>query len=206
MAASYPTTTRPFTTKTDDVDIIYASHVNDLQEEVVAIENEFPGGKAGLLAAVYPVGSNYMAAVATNPATLLGFGTWAAFGAGRVPVGYDAADADFNAAEKTGGAKTHVHDMASHTHTIAHTHNINHTHTYSGNVGASSESVNINYGNQDSAAKWNHGHTFSGTTSDVSAHSQGSNTASSGGPSAANTGSGSTLQPFITVFMWKRTA
>ena len=37
---------------------------------------------------LYPVGSIYTnASSATNPATLLGFGTWAAFAAGRVMVG-----------------------------------------------------------------------------------------------------------------------
>jgi hypothetical protein len=38
------------------------------------------------IALLYPVGSIYTnATVSTNPATLLGFGTWTAFGAGRVP-------------------------------------------------------------------------------------------------------------------------
>lgn len=56
---------------------------------------------------VYPVGSIYInAGVATNPNTLLGFGTWVAFGAGKVMVGLDAADADFDTLEETGGAKT----------------------------------------------------------------------------------------------------
>jgi hypothetical protein len=40
---------------------------------------------------IYPVGSLYMATVSTNPNTLLGFGTWAAWGQGRVPVGIGAA-------------------------------------------------------------------------------------------------------------------
>jgi hypothetical protein len=69
--------------------------------------------------AAWPVGSIFMAAVATNPSELLGFGTWEAFGTGRMPVGYDAADSDFNAAEKTGGAKTHTH--AAHAYTPAGT-------------------------------------------------------------------------------------
>ena len=54
----------------------------------------------------FPVGSVFIAVVSTDPATLLGYGTWAALGAGRVLVCYDAADADFNASKKTGGAKT----------------------------------------------------------------------------------------------------
>ena len=75
---------------------------------------------ATTLQAVYPVGSIYInAAVATNPGTLLGFGTWAAFGAGRVIVGLNAADSDFDTAQETGGAKTHtlsIAEMPSHTH------------------------------------------------------------------------------------------
>jgi len=76
---------------------------------------------ATTIQAVYPVGSIYInAAVSTNPATLLGFGTWAAFGAGRVIVGLNASDSDFDTAQETGGAKTHTLSTAeipSHTHT-----------------------------------------------------------------------------------------
>jgi microcystin-dependent protein len=78
---------------------------------------------ATTLQAVYPVGSIYInAAVATNPGTLLGFGTWAAFGAGRVIVGLNAADSDFDTAQETGGTKTHTlttAELPSHTHTSA---------------------------------------------------------------------------------------
>ena len=34
----------------------------------------------------FPVGSVFLAVVSTNPATLLGYGTWSAFGAGRLLV------------------------------------------------------------------------------------------------------------------------
>jgi len=78
---------------------------------------------ATTLQAVYPVGSIYInAAVATNPGTLLGFGTWAAFGAGRVIVGLNAGDSDFDTVQETGGAKTHTlstAELPSHTHTSA---------------------------------------------------------------------------------------
>ena len=71
---------------------------------------------------VYPVGSIYMnASVATNPATLLGFGTWAIYAAGKVMVGLDSSDTDFNALTDTGGSKTHTlttAEMPSHTHTL----------------------------------------------------------------------------------------
>lgn len=59
-----------------------------------------------LIEAMWPVGSVYVSTSATNPATTLGFGTWTAFGAGRVLVGLDAGDADFDTVEETGGSKT----------------------------------------------------------------------------------------------------
>ena len=75
-----------------------------------------------VLEKVYPVGSIYInASVSTNPATLLGFGTWVAFGAGKVIVGLDSTDTDFDTAEETGGAKTHTlttSEIPSHTHAL----------------------------------------------------------------------------------------
>ena len=78
--------------------------------------------KAAMGSLMYPVGSIYTnASDSTNPATLLGFGTWTAFGAGKVPVGFNSADSDFNTAEKTGGEKTHkltTTEMPSHGHGV----------------------------------------------------------------------------------------
>jgi len=66
---------------------------------------------------IYPVGSIYInAAVNTNPGTLLGFGTWAAFGAGKVPVGIDSSDTDFDTVEETGGGKTASTTLPNHVH------------------------------------------------------------------------------------------
>lgn len=56
----------------------------------------------------YPVGSLYFNTSNTNPSTVLGFGTWAAYGAGRAIVGFDAGDVDFDTDEETGGTKTHT--------------------------------------------------------------------------------------------------
>ena len=82
------------------------------------VQQEFT--KANINGHAYPVGSVYTSIVSTNPATLLGVGTWAAFGAGRVLVGLDSGDTDFDTAEETGGSKTHTlteSEMPSHTHT-----------------------------------------------------------------------------------------
>lgn len=75
--------------------------------------------KAALLAA-HPVGDIKMCATNVNPGTYLG-GTWVAWGSGRVPVGVDAAQTEFDAPEETGGAKTVTlteAQMPSHTHEV----------------------------------------------------------------------------------------
>jgi len=81
-----------------------------------------------VLKKAYPVGSIYInASVSTNPATLLGFGTWSAFGAGRTLVGIDSGDTDFDTVEETGGAKTHTlttAELASHAHKVSRGNNI----------------------------------------------------------------------------------
>lgn len=72
---------------------------------------------AALLAA-FPVGSIYINTSNTNPGTFIG-GTWVAFGAGRVPVGFDSGQTEFDTDEETGGAKTHtltIAEMPAHTH------------------------------------------------------------------------------------------
>ena len=75
---------------------------------------------ATINALVYPVGSIYFnAQVATNPATLLGFGTWEAYAAGRVMVG-KAGSGTFDTLSETMGAETHTLSTAeipAHTHT-----------------------------------------------------------------------------------------
>ena len=138
-------------------------------------------GSAGATAAqvaalIYPVGAIYISVDAANPATFLGFGTWAAFGAGRVMVGYNAADADFDAAEKTGGAKTHTlttAEMPAHTHV-----EYNNSATTGGLAGWAARD-----------------------TSTSTPVATGYSTGSAGGD-----GAHSILNPFIVVHAWKRTA
>lgn len=54
----------------------------------------------------YPVGELFITLQNSDPATILGFGTWTRVSAGRALVGYDSTDSDFNAAEKLSGSKT----------------------------------------------------------------------------------------------------
>lgn len=55
---------------------------------------------------LFPVGAVFISVVSTSPGTLLGYGTWSAFATGRVLVGIDAGQTEFDVVEETGGAKT----------------------------------------------------------------------------------------------------
>ena len=55
---------------------------------------------------IFPIGSIYMSTSSTNPGTWMVGTTWARFANGRVLVGVDDKDSDF-AVNKTGGSKTH---------------------------------------------------------------------------------------------------
>lgn len=130
------------------------------------------------LSDVYPVGSIYInASVATNPGTLLGFGTWVAFGAGRVMVGLDAGQTEFDTAEETGGAKTHTLTISE---IPAHTHNLGSKDSTAGDGGAFNEEFI-----EDPADTTNGPNVTSSSTGGGSAHNN--------------------LQPYIVVYMWKRT-
>ena len=144
------------------------------------------------LVGAYPVGSIYMnATVATNPATLLGFGTWVAFGAGKVPIGIDSGDTDFDTIGETGGSKDSI--IPTHNHTAVTTStDAGHQHTYTrysqlqGGTGGSSFWV--------FSSTQNTGVGYAQITSDT--------TVANAGESAT----GKNLQPYIVVYMWKRTA
>ena len=146
------------------------------------------------LAAVYPVGSVYInAAVSTNPATLLGFGTWVAFGTGRVLVGVDSGDTSFDALGETGGSKDAI--IPSHTHTASVT-DPGHNHTLTGRQHAGASGSLNEFGDSQSPE------TFSNTTSIQTATTGITVSNSTVGESVTN----KNLQPYITVYMWKRTA
>jgi hypothetical protein len=142
---------------------------------------------------LFPVGTIYtQAAVATNPATLLGFGTWAAFGAGRVMVGLDGGNALFDTVEETGGSADSI--VPSHTHTAASAvTDGGHVH---GSVYQPGGGTGVDDFNGDETYSMN-GSTGSAVTGITVA-----TTVSTEGVSVTDTN----YQPYITVYMWKRTA
>lgn len=153
---------------------INASNLNKIEiglEAAAAIADSALLIATAAMAAAYPVGSIYITTVSTNPATVLGFGTWSAFSAGRVLVGFDASQSEFDAVEETGGAKTH---------TLTATEIPAHVHTYDRTTGPQNVAPGAD------VAAWNVPTT--------------ANTSSIGGGGAHNN-----LQPYMVVYMWKRT-
>lgn len=138
--------------------------------------------------AAWPVGSVYIGMTPTSPATLFGGGTWVRLAKGRTLVGVDEADASFDAIRETGGSKTAP--LPAHTHPMPHTHEHPHTHA-------------LPTSNNDA---------LGGTSSRVNSQNTGAvSEATTSGPSATNTGNPtdaavSTLQPYITTYIWERTA
>ncbi len=132
---------------------------------------------AEVYAAIYPVGSLYSSTLATNPAAALG-GTWAAFGEGKVMVGI-ASSGTFATAGATGGAETHALSLAE---MPVHTHEL----LIGQGSGPNSDGL-VNTG-------WsvgNYNNDMSGTNS----------VQLTGGTDSHNN-----LQPYVVVYMWKRTA
>ena len=162
------------------------------------------------LQAIYPIGSVYInAAVATSPATLLGFGTWVSVGDGKVLVNQDTTDTAFDTMGETGGSKDAI--VVSHTHTVtttgttassgAHTHTINdpgHTHN----------AYQAGSGSGNGAGGSTSYYATSSSTTGISINSGGAHThdltLSSTAASTGSSGTNANLQPYVVVRMWKR--
>lgn len=159
------------------------------------------------IALLYPVGSIYTnATVSTNPGTLLGFGTWTAFGAGRVMVGFDSGNALFDTAEETGGVADAT--LPSHTHTGTTDAGGSSSGSVTGGVasdfGPFSSATGV-LALSDSVGNRPQGAAGTGSqrtaTLTIPTHQHTFTTASAG-----TSGTNANYQPYITVYMWKRTA
>ena len=203
MASNFPSVgIDSFTTKADATDYPTAAHINDLQNAVVAVQTKVGVDSsadtdsldykiANMWETIYPVGAIYLSYVSTSPASLFG-GTWEAIAAGMVLVGYNGSDTDFNAAGKTGGAKTHTLTAAQ---MPAHTHTQN-AHSHSANVQWGT--ANYDQNRRSDTGTGNYAGSGASTRNVDSTTATNQNT---GGGGAHNN-----LQPFFTVYMWRRTA
>ena len=125
-----------------------------------------------------PIGTILTTTNSANPSNYLG-GTWERYGKGQVLVGVDENDDDFNEANKTGGEKEHtltIDEMPSHTHQV-------------GRWNPSGSGFDQNQ--RKLAAAPNNGTGVNGAVE----------TAANGGSKAHNN-----MQPYISVYMFRRTA
>lgn len=138
---------------------------------------------------VYPVGSVYLSMTSTNPGTVFG-GTWIQIGQGKTLIGVDASDTDYSISNKSGGSKTHAlttEELPSHSHesygfidSFSWGKDIGNVHIEGCTVepGAASENQQIGmHQNAWNRTKW------------------------VGGDQPF-----SIVQPYLTVYMWQRTA
>lgn len=207
-------TAEAFNAKADklDVDADIDATTATLQAQITALNESVTEALASLQAVkidkekAWPIGSIYINATsAVNPATLLGFGTWTAFGTGRTLVGIDGGNPLMDAAEELLGTP----DATLVTH--------NHTTDSSGNIINASVSIAV----ESSAGGFASASGNASLFSPVSGETLGSfnfpgtyytGFSINGGNHAHTTTSvGSTAvnknyQPSIVVYMWKRTA
>ena len=160
-----------------------------------------------LISALRPaIGDIEINVTGTNPENKYAGTTWVAWGSGRVPVGIDTAQTEFNTVEKTGGEKSHKMTAAEngpHYHTGGnHYHGPGAGSYYANSAGSLPESETVG---AISGSGWKMPQIV-----ETSGYWTGSNKTGLGGV-VATTSSGSgtahnNLQPYITCYMWKRTA
>jgi len=139
----------------------------------------------------YPVGSIYMNATnATNPSTLLGFGTWVEFGEGQMLLG----ESGSYSIGSTGGSATH-------TLTASEIPDHNHVYKYLAGQGSGS---GVNFAGSPTALA----HTWTATTDENVSTSTNHALDTTGIAAGTYPGGGAhnNMPPYITIYMWKRTA
>lgn len=165
------------------------------------------GGEYTILDA-YPVGSIYISVSSVNPSTLFG-GTWAPFGTGKTLVSIDSNDNDFAIVERTGGSKAIAYTpsgtVGNHTLTISQVPA--HTHKIKGGSGGTA-TLRSGYATYGGTSTGNYAPWFGGGYSsedNVVTDSKGGGGAHNH-PFTGTSSSISVVQPYITVYMFKRTS
>jgi hypothetical protein len=141
------------------------------------------------LATIYPIGSIYSSTVSTNPNTLFGFGTWVAYGAGRVLIG----NGSGFTAGNTGGSADAI--VVSHTHTATVT-DPGHTHVLPNSTEAQGGGDNGGRATTDSGSTRTPTMTPNTATTGITVANS----------TTGSSGTNANLQPYVVVYMWNRTA
>ena len=141
------------------------------------VNSKISSAHTNILKDVYPVGSIYMSVNSTNPGNLFG-GTWEQWGSGRVPVGVGTST-DSNGTKKTFSSAESRN--GEYTHKLTVEEMPKHSHQFSLITEAGPP-----------GSGWNWSRTGKGTDYTTT--------------EAGSSNSHNNLQPYITCYMWKRTA
>lgn len=200
-----------------------AKSINDLFAAVKKDIEDLKPKIDSVLSKAYPVGAIYCSTVETNPHDLFGFGTWEYIEQGRVLL----SQGDKYSAGSTGGAETHtltVQEMPSHKHGGATSDGGAHTHTGTASeAGEHTHSADIKpfgSGGQKELRIYGYTSMMNGGVSNqqvgakvdiqpggahshevvINSSGEHSHTINSEGGGQAH----SIMQPYLSVYMWKR--
>lgn len=132
-----------------------------------------------LLDRMYPVDSIYISTNSTSPASLYG-GNWERYGTGRALISASDSDTDFTAG-KTGGSKTHEHNP--------------------GTFGAQ-----VSLAEQDTIVRRVKIPSFKGDVRHIGNIYGGSFDSNWGAAIVGHSDSASSMEPYVAVYVWRRTA
>lgn len=179
----------------------YATKANTYTK--AEVDNKLSGG-SNILKKMYPVGSIYMNATdSRNPAQIFGFGTWEQISAGRVLLGAGTADSGtvYNVGKTGGEEKTSltIANIPSHTHGASMQNAGTHTHSMYMIEGDS-------YPDEYMLSLTERAWSSSTKSSTIGINSAGNHTH----PITINNTGGNTphnnMQPYLVVYIFKRTA
>jgi hypothetical protein len=148
-----------------------------------------------VLDSAWPVGSVYFGMTSANPSTLLGGGTWVRLAKGKMIVGVDEEDGFFDAVRETGGSKQRslsADNVPKHTHTMAHEHPI-----------TSRNSALHDGGGEQTSSVASGGGTFAVNAANAAV---GPSTQPNTGNNAGTGSAFDIMNPYITTYIWERTA
>jgi len=198
-----PAASDPMEPEYNDADILEGATLSDMPLYVVTLDgvnidsvimkSKIANAKlADIFNMVYPVGSIYMSVLNVSPSTLFG-GTWERWSEGRVPIGLNENDTRFNSTEKEGGAYTHNHELHVNGTKLTIDQIPPHAHEYRKvpNLPTIGYQEAVSGNSAYSTASYENTETIGGGQAHI-------HTASSENES--------NLQPYITCYMWKRTA
>lgn len=172
----------------DGKDVFVLEELDSLKKTVNSL-NSLSDLTKSIYLLMHPVGSIVITTVAQSPELVFG-GTWITWGSGRVPVGVDKAQEEFETVEKTGGEKSHwlsIHETPSHTHALEPNGS-----AYSFAWGPSKGNVHVQANAVGGASP-------SGSNYLYTRQNEWNQTGASGSTQPHNN-----LQPYITCYMWKR--